>query len=96
MFQDNLTLGVAIAMSFITICVASVMYFTRKLIAHDKILFLLIFLVTLLASTWAVDKIVASKSALLTDEENKIVLQIMNNVVALVLGYWLGKQKTEN
>lgn len=96
MFQDNLTLGVFISIIFITLCVGSVVYFTRKLIAQDKILFVLVFLVALLAATWAVDKVVASKTQLLTEEENKTILQIMDNVVSLVLGYWLGKQKIDN
>jgi len=93
MFQDNLTLGVVIAMAFISLCVGAALYFTRKLIAEDKILFILVFMVILLSATWCVDKIVASKTQLLNDEENKSVLQMMDNVISLVIGYWLrGKQ----
>jgi len=95
MFQDNLTLGVLIAMVFVSLCVGTTLYFTRKLIAEDKILFVLVFMVTLLTATWCVDKIVASKTQLLSDEENKSILQMMDNVISLVIGYWLGKKKTE-
>jgi uncharacterized membrane protein HdeD (DUF308 family) len=96
--MDNKTqvVGVVIALVFITICSAAILYFTRKLIAQDKILFLLIFLVTLLACSWAVDNIIAIHMNLLDDEENKTILQIMSNVVSLVLGYYMrGGEKND-
>lgn len=90
---DSHILGVIVALIFLVGCICLVIYFTRSLIAQEKILFLLIFLITVLAGTWCVDKIVAFNIHLLNDKENDIILQIMNSVVTLVLGYYLGSKK---
>ncbi|MES2382420.1 MAG: hypothetical protein V4538_15340 [Bacteroidota bacterium] len=95
MFQNNQILGVCIAIGFICACLAVVFYLTRKLIAEDKILFLLLFVVTLMASVWAIDNVIAFNMKLLDDEENKIVLQMLLQVVSLTLGYWMRGDKTK-
>lgn len=96
MFQNQQTLGVILALAFMISCIGLVIYFTKSLIAQDKILFLLIFLVALLSTVWAVDKVIAFRIALLSDDEKKTILQIIENVVALTLGYYMGSKKNDD
>ena len=93
MYTSNPLVGVLIAVSFVVLCIVMVLYNTRKLIAQDKILFLLIFLVTMLASTWFIDNVIAFKIQLLDDEENKSILSMISYIVVLVLGYYFGTKK---
>jgi len=93
MFRENQIIGVCIAICFICGCLALVFSLTRKLIAEDKILFLLLFIVTLMGSVWTIDNVVAFNIKLLDDEENKIVLQMLTTVVSLTIGYWMRGDK---
>ncbi len=65
------------------------------MIAQEKILFLLVFLIILLASTWFVDNVVIHDKKLLDDEENKTILQIISNIVSLVLGFYFGSKVSD-
>ncbi len=96
MFTENIYIGVLLAVVFIGFCLWMVIRQTKTLIAQDKVLFLLIFLVTLLSSIWSVDKIVAHRIELLTPEESKSIFEIIRNIVVLVLGYYFGTKKDKN
>jgi len=93
MFKDSTTIGVIIAMVFITGAIAAVLYFTRKLIAEEKILFLLVFLVTLFATVWAVDNVIAIRMELLSEKETDMILKNLENTISLVLGFYMGSKR---
>jgi hypothetical protein len=85
-----------VAVLFLIACQWLVIHYTKSLIAQDKILFVLIFLVVLLAGSWAIDNVIMPNIQLLDAEENKTILQIMNSIVNLVLGYYLGSKKADD
>jgi len=94
MFEfNNQVVGSIVALLFIVSCTACILYFTRKLIAEDKILFLLMFLMILLATTWAIDSVIAINTSLLSDEQNKTILEMMKAMANLTLGYFIGNYK---
>ncbi len=95
MFTDNTTWGVILAILFICGALASVLYFTRSLIAQEKILFLLIFLVVGQFSVWLIDRVVAFRIQLLREEESRFIMTTIDSIVKLVLGYYLGTKATE-
>ncbi len=95
MFTDNTTIGVITALAFIVGIMFFVVHYTKPLIAEQRILFLLIFLITLLSSTWVIDKIIAFKIQLLHEEESKRIFDMIETVVTLTLGYYLGTKKNE-
>ena len=96
MFKDETTLGVLVALLFISLCLGVVLFFTYKLISKDKILFSFIFIMTLLTSIWAVDKFIAFRISLLSEEENKAILQMINTMLSLIMGYYLKDNNNKN
>ncbi len=93
MFTSNTTLGVIVALLFICAIIWFVIHHTKSLIATDKILFMLVFLVASFTAVWIVDRVVAFKIQLLTPEESKAIFEIDRNIIAIVLGYYFGSKK---
>jgi hypothetical protein len=96
MFQDRQLIGSIVAMVFIISLVACVLYFTRKLIAHEKILFVFILIATILSAVWVVDNVIALKINLLDEKEDDAVLQIMTTIVQFTLGFYFGSKVKDN
>lgn len=83
-------------MTFIIFLVASVLYFTRKLIAQEKVLFMFILIATMMSAVWVVDNIIAFKSQLLSDKEDDAILQTMRTIIEFTLGFYFGSKVKEN
>ena len=96
MFQDNPLVGVTIAMVFITLLIAGVLYLTRKLIAQEKVLFMFILIASMLSAVWVVDNVIAFKIQLLTEKEDDAVLQIMRTIIEFTLGFYFGSKVKDN
>ncbi len=92
MFQDKQILGVFVALIFICAFTATAIYFTRKLIQEQKIMFLFVMLTSLLAGVWCVDKIIAYKIDLLTEKESDSIFQ----VIIMIISFVIGSYKKEN
>ncbi len=95
MFNSNIYLGVTLAILFICGVTWFVIHKTKSLVAQEKILFLLIFLVSIVSAVWVVDRILAHQINLLTPEESKSIFEIIRNIIAVVLGYYFGIKKSE-
>ena len=86
MFQDNQLIGIFIAIGLLIAIVATSLYMTRNLIADDKFNFLVVVIVSMLLGVWVIDNVIAFKTQLLDDDENKFILQTLGYVMAYVLG----------
>jgi carbon starvation protein CstA len=95
MYKDNPTVAVIVSIAFILTCLGMVIYFTRGLIAQDKIIFLGIFMATILAGAWIADNIIMPSIPLMDAEENKLILQIMSSIISFVLGFYAGVKKND-
>lgn len=84
--------GVLLSMSFI---MAS-LYFVNKLFANDtqEILVRFILLIfTSLVALFIVDKVVAFKIKLLTDENNNQLFDLIKTLVLMIFSYYFGTKK---
>ncbi len=84
--------GVLLSMSFI---MAS-LYFVNKLFANDtqEILVRFIFLIfTSLVALFIVDKVVAFKIKLLTEENNNQLFDLIKTLVLMIFSYYFGTKK---
>ncbi len=95
MFQDQQVIGVLLAVAIMIASIWMVIKYTKALVAQEKILFLLVFILTILSVTWFIDRVIAFKTPLLTEKESDLILDIMKTIVTLVLGYYLGSKKTD-
>jgi zinc transporter ZupT len=86
MFQDRQVIGILIAIALLIGIVATALYMTRNLIAEDKFNFLVVVIVSMLLGVWVIDNVIAFKTQLLDDDENKFILQTLGYVMAYVLG----------
>ncbi len=86
MFQDRQILGICIAIALLIGIVATSLYMTRNLITEDKFNFLVVVIVSMLLGVWVIDNVIAFKTQLLDDDENKFILQTLGYVMAYVLG----------
>jgi hypothetical protein len=86
MFQDQQVIGVLLGIALIATFVIISIRATRSLVEKDKIMFLMIFLVSILAGVWATDKVIAFKTHLLDPEENKFIMGVMNDIIFLIVG----------
>lgn len=93
--MDRQTIGVLVSMIFIIGMMAAVLYFTRKLIAQEKVLFMFILISALLSAVFVVDNVVAFKTKLLSDKENDAILEMMRSIVSLVLGFYFGSRSKD-
>lgn len=89
------TLGVIICIIFVSGCLWAILYYTKGLIAKEKILFQFMFIVTLVTSTWAMDKLVAFRTSLLTDEESGHIFEMMILIVGITIGYFMRGKKED-
>ncbi len=96
MLQENPLIGVSIAMVFITTLIVTVLYFTRKLIAQEKVLFMFILIASILCSVWVVDNVIFFKIQLLTEKEDDAILQTMRTIIEFTLGFYFGSKVKEN
>lgn len=88
-------LGVLLSISFI---IASV-YFVNKLFANDtkEVLVKFILLVfTALVGVYVVDKIVAFKIALLSNEQDAALFDLIKTLILMIFSYYFGTKKTDN
>lgn len=84
--------GVLLAMSFII----GALYFVNKLFANDtqEILVRFILLIfTSLVALFIVDKVVAFKIKLLTDENNHQLFVLIKTLVLMIFSYYFGTKK---
>ncbi len=96
MFQENPFVGVLIAMIFISLLVGSVLYFTRKLIAQEKVLFMFILISTVLVGVWVADNVVFVQKNLLSEKEDDAILQMMRTIIEFTLGFYFGSKVKDN
>lgn len=78
--------------------IASALYFVNKLFAHStqEILVKFILLVfTALVGVYVVDKIIAFKVSLLSDEEDKQLFDLIKTLILIIFSYYFGT-KQEN
>jgi len=94
MFQDRQVIGIFIAIALLIGIVATALYMTRNLIAEDKFNFLVVVIVSMLLGVWVIDNVIAFKTQLLDDDENKFILQTLGYVMAYVLGTRQNKTPT--
>jgi hypothetical protein len=97
MFSSNneyvMIIGVLISLIFI---IGSI-YFINKLFANNtqEILVRFILLVfTALVSLFIVDKVIAFKIKLLTDENNNQLFDLIKTLVLMIFSYYFGTKKT--
>jgi hypothetical protein len=95
MYNYNVVIGVLLAITFISSLIFFVVHKTKDLIAQEKILFLLIFLITVLTGVWCIDRVVAFNVNLLTTAESDAIFEIIRTIVTLVLGYYFGTKRGE-
>lgn len=84
--------GVLLSMSFI----AGAIYFVNKLFANDtqEILVRFILLIfTALVALFIVDKVVAFKIKLLTDENNNQLFELIKTLILMIFSYYFGTKK---
>lgn len=85
-------LGVILSMTFI----ACSLYFVNKLFANDtqEILVRFILLIfTALVALFIVDKVVAFKIKLLSDENNNQLFDLIKTLVLMIFSYYFGTKK---
>lgn len=78
--------------------IASALYFVNKLFAHStqEILVKFILLVfTALVGVYVVDKVIAFKVSLLSDEEDKQLFDLIKTLILIIFSYYFGT-KQEN
>lgn len=88
--------GILVAIGFTCFCLWLVIQQTKTLIANDKILFLFIFLVTIIASAWMIDNVIMPHVALLDEDENKFIIQNISYIISTIMGYYLRGKVDEN
>ena len=96
MFQDNPLIGVIITMVFIVSLVGAVLYFTRKLISQEKVLFMFILISTVLVGVWVADNVVFNNQNLLSEKEDDAILQTMRTIIEFTLGFYFGSKVKDN
>jgi hypothetical protein len=74
--------------------ISAVLYFTRKLISQEKILFMFILISTILSSVWLIDNVLAIKINLLTEKEDDAILSTMKTIIEFTLGFYFGSKAT--
>ncbi len=92
MFTDYPIIGQLFAFSFVVFSLWLVLRNTKGLVGENKIMFLLVFIVTLLCSVWFIDNIIAFKVQLLDEKENSAILQIMLSIVSFGLGNYVANK----
>jgi hypothetical protein len=92
MFKDNQTVGILLAVMLLVGIVWLSVKMTKNLIAEDKFNFLVVIIVSMLLGVWVIDNVIAFKTQLLDDDENKFILQTLGYVMAYVLGTRQNKQ----
>lgn len=88
-------LGVILSVAII----ASAVYFVNKMFFNDtqEILVKFILLVfTSLVGVYVVDKIIAFRVALLTDEQDKDLFDLIKTLILLIFSYYFGTKTSKN
>lgn len=98
MFSSNSHLlmisAVLLAMAFI--CIA--LFFVHKLFANNtqEVLVKFILLVfTALVGVWVVDKVIAFKINLLSDQEDSELFDLIKTLVLMIFSYYFGTKKSK-
>ena len=93
MFAANnvyvIILAVLFSMSFIAVC----LFYVNKLFANDtkEILVRFILLIfTALVAVWVVDKVIAFKINLLSDDEDSELFDLIKTLVLMIFSYYFG------
>lgn len=87
--------GVLMAMGFIT----GAIYFVNKLFANDtkEVLVKFILLVfTALVGVYVVDKVIAFKINLLTEDQDKQLFDLIKTLILMIFSYYFGTKKSAN
>lgn len=99
MFSSNSTLimllGVLLSLSFII----GSLYFVNKLFANNtqEVLVKFILLIfTALTGVYVVDKIVAFKINLLSEEQDRELFDLIKTLVLIIFSYYFGTKKSSN
>ena len=90
--EDVMIFGVMLGLIFISGC----LYFVNKLFANDtqEILVRFILLVfTALVGLFIVDKVVAFKIKLLSEENNNQLFELIKTLVLMIFSYYFGTKK---
>lgn len=88
-------LGVILSVAII----ASAVYFVNKMFFNDtqEILVKFILLVfTSLVGVYVVDKVIAFRVALLTDEQDKDLFDLIKTLILLIFSYYFGTKTSKN
>jgi ABC-type enterochelin transport system permease subunit len=84
-FKDRQTIGVFLAVAILAGIVLLATKATKSLIEKDKISFLFVLLVSLLAGVWVIDKVVAFKTHLLEPDETKFIETTMAAIIFSIM-----------
>lgn len=87
--------GVLLALSFII----GSLYFVNKLFANNtqEVLVKFILLVfTALTGVYVVDKVIAFKINLLTEEQDKSLFDLIKTLILVIFSYYFGTKKSNN
>jgi len=85
--------AVLIAMIFMITCTWIIVHYTKHLESEKKIMFLLIYIASMVVNLWVVDNVIAFKIHLLDKEENDMVKQIILGIIGYGLGYVKAKSE---
>jgi hypothetical protein len=87
-------MGVMMGMSFIIACV----YYVNKLFVNQTKEILVRFILLVFASlvgVFIVDKVIAFKINLLSDEQNNQLFDLIKTLTLMIFSYYFGTQKSE-
>lgn len=93
MFSNLNTYVAVVAVTFSMFFIGASLYYVNKLFANDakEILVRYILLVfTALVSVWVVDKVIALKINLLSDEEDMELFDLIKTLVLMIFSYYFG------
>ncbi len=93
MFKDYPVIGQILSLAFVVFSMWLVLKNTKDLIGENKVMFLLVFIVTLMCSVWFIDNIIAFQTKLMDDKENDAILQVMLSIVSFGLGNYSANKK---
>lgn len=100
MFSNTNTYVIILAVIFSMSFIGTSLYYVNKLFANDtkEILVRFILLVfTALVGVWVVDKVIAFKINLLSEDEDNELFDLIKTLVLMIFSYYFGtRKKNEN
>jgi len=98
MFSSESTLIMVAAVVMSMFVIVGAMYMVNRMFANDtqEILVRFILLVfTALVGVYVVDKVIAFKIALLSDEQDNQLFDLIKTLILMIFSYYFGTKKTD-